>query len=127
MRAGTFGTSIFGNGRKEVTTPIERLRAMTEDKGGTWDLSPTDVAAIHWALVRIRQLEADAARYLWLKSRKALMLRSEPLRWQRLDGTAFYSTHYMADDITQYAPAESLDAMIDGAMAACTSLDPEKP
>jgi hypothetical protein len=43
-------------------TPIERLRAMTEDKGGTWDLSPKDVAAILWALSRIKQLETDAAR-----------------------------------------------------------------
>lgn len=28
----------------------DRLQAMTEDKGDTWDLSPNDVAAIQWAL-----------------------------------------------------------------------------
>jgi hypothetical protein len=64
----------------------------------------------------LNELEGDAARYRWLKSRRSLILRSEPTRWERLDGTTFYSTHHMADFDTQYAPAESLDAMIDGAM-----------
>jgi hypothetical protein len=72
---------------------------------------------------RTEGMEQDAVRYRWLKSRKALMLRSEPVRWERLDGTTFYSTHHMADHDTQYAPAESLDAMIDGAMRVA---DPAK-
>jgi hypothetical protein len=65
---------------------------------------------------RTEEMEREAARYRWLKSRKALMLRSERMRWQRLDGAEFHTTHYLAADDTQYAPAESLDAMIDGAM-----------
>jgi hypothetical protein len=77
-----------------------------------------------WSLAdRTEEMEQDAARYRWLKSRRSLILRSEPVRWERLDGTTFYSTHHMADHDTQYAPAESLDAMIDGAMRVA---DPAK-
>ena len=53
---------------REMAEPIiddnndhaERLRAMVEPDQETWDLSPNDVAAIHWALDRIAELEASA-------------------------------------------------------------------
>lgn len=64
-----------------------------------------------------RGLEADAARYRWLKAQKGLDLRSSASWWQRQDGSTFWSTHSLAADGTAYAAAESLDAMIDAAMA----------
>lgn len=66
-----------------------------------------------------RGLEGDAARYRWLKAQKGLDLRSEreTSKWTRPDGSVFYATHSMAAGGTQFPPAESLDAMIDYAMA----------
>ena len=65
-----------------------------------------------------RGVEADAARYRWLKAQKGLDLRSEreTSKWTRPDGSVFYATHSMAAGGTQFPPAESLDAMIDYAM-----------
>lgn len=63
-----------------------------------------------------RGLEADAARYRWLKARKGLDLRTGASWWQRQDGSTFWSTHSLAADGTAYAAAESLDATIDAAM-----------
>jgi len=64
------------------------------------------------------EMERDAARYRWLKSRKGLMLKSEPQPsvWKRSDGTEFSVTHLFIAEGTQYASAESLDDMIDAAM-----------
>lgn len=61
----------------------------------------------------------DAARYRWIKAQKGLDLRSEKegQKWTRADGSVFYATHSLAAGGTQFAPAESLDAMIDAAMA----------
>ena len=65
-------------------------------------------------------LRKDAERYRWLKSRQGLTLRSEkqPNLWRRIDGTEFSATHSLAEGGTQHAPADSLDATIDAAMAA---------
>lgn len=70
-------------------------------------------------------LEKDAERYLWLKSRKGLTLRSEkqPSVWKRIDGTEFSATHSLAEGGTQHAPADSLDALIDAAMLAARIRD----
>ena len=64
--------------------------------------------------------QADAKRYRWLKSRNGLTLRSEkqPNTWTRMDGTQFNASHSLAADGTQYAPAATLDALIDAAIAA---------
>jgi hypothetical protein len=74
---------------------------------------------------RQAQLEKDAARYRWLKSRQGLTLRSEkqPNLWKRLDGTEFSATHSLAEGGTQHAPADSLDALIDAAMLAARIRD----
>ena len=64
-------------------------------------------------------LEQDAARYRWLKSRQGLALQSvpQPNVWTRPDGTKFSCTHSLAEGGTQHAPGDSLDAIIDAAMA----------
>ncbi len=64
------------------------------------------------------EMEQDAARYRWLKSRNGLTLRSEPENsvWKRSDGTLFEATHQLVEGGMQHAPADSLDAMIDKAM-----------
>lgn len=66
-----------------------------------------------------RGVRGDAARYRWIKAQKGLDLRSEKegQKWTRADGSVFYATHSLAAGGTQFAPAESLDAMIDAAMA----------
>ena len=74
---------------------------------------------------RQEELEKDAARYRWLKSRQGLTLRSEkqPNVWKRMDGTEFNATHSLAEGGTQHAPADSLDALIDAAMLAARVRD----
>jgi hypothetical protein len=64
-------------------------------------------------------LRKDAERYRWMRSRKGLTLRSEPQPnvWKRTDGTEFCATHYLSEGGTQHAPADSLDATIDAAIA----------
>jgi len=64
------------------------------------------------------EMERDAARYRWLKSRNGLMLRSEPANsvWKRGDGTPFTATHQLVEGGMQHTPADGLDAMIDAAM-----------
>ena len=81
--------------------------------------------SVQRAEARQAQLEKDAARYRWLKSRHGLTLRSEtqPNVWKRMDGTEFSVTHSLAEGGTQHAPAESLDALIDSAMLAARIRD----
>ena len=64
------------------------------------------------------EMERDAERYRWLKSRNGLMLRSEPANsvWKRGVGTPFTSTHHLVEGGMQHTPADGLDAMIDAAM-----------
>jgi len=64
------------------------------------------------------EMGRDAARYRWLKSRKGLVLKSEPQPniWKRSDGTEFRVTHLLIAEGVQYAAAKSLDDMIDAAM-----------
>lgn len=59
---------------------------------------------------------ADAMRYRWLKAQKGLELKSCGTRWMREDGSTFLSSHRLAAGSTQFAPAESLDLMIDAAI-----------
>ena len=67
-------------------------------------------------LGKIERLEADAARYRWLKSQHSLTLRGpEPTTWTAPDGTEFRS-YYLAGNDTSYAPAPTLDEQIDAAM-----------
>lgn len=55
---------------------IERLKAMTDPKQQTWDLSPNDVAAISWALKRIeeanRNVVASSATRVFDDSKRVL-------------------------------------------------------
>lgn len=67
-----------------------------------------------------KDVEADAARYRWIKSRTGLTLRTDGSIWQRPDGSTFIATHYIAADGTQHAPADSLNATIDEAMKRST-------
>lgn len=66
------------------------------------------------------EMERDAERYRWLKSRDGLTLRSEPANsvWKRSDGTLFEATHQLVEGGMQHAPADSLDTMIDKAMGS---------
>ena len=63
-------------------------------------------------------LQKDAARYRWLKSRKGLELRTENDHcvWTRTDGTKFNASHCLAEGGTLHAPTDSLDATIDAAL-----------
>ncbi len=69
---------------------------------------------------RAEEAEADAQRYRWLKSCRALELRSDGTTWTREDGTRFVSSHFLAAGNTQHAPAETLDAAIDAARKETT-------
>ena len=67
----------------------------------------------------------DAARYRWLKSRKALELRSCHVKWTRPDGTTFYQSHQLAEGGTGHAAHETLDETIDAAMIVAQERDEE--
>ena len=65
----------------------------------------------------MNDIEKDAARYRWLKSRKGLDLRTDGSEWTRVDGIKFRATHSLAEGDTRYSPEDNLDALIDKAMA----------
>jgi hypothetical protein len=63
------------------------------------------------------EYEADAARYRWLRDVNDLTLRSTVgSKWTRLDGTVFFSRHYLACNGRQCESEDSLDKAIDAAM-----------
>ncbi len=68
------------------------------------------------ALREIERMQADAARYQWLKQAKGLTLESERgAPWTREDGSTFTPSHRLCAGGTQFGPEESLDAAIDAA------------
>jgi len=61
------------------------------------------------------EIEEDAARFRWLVGAKGLSLQHDGGRWIR-DGVAFYATHRLSANGTQYAPQPTLRATIDAVM-----------
>jgi len=64
-------------------------------------------------------IEKDAARYRWLKSRSNLEMRSYPANYMKITndkGDSFYASHYLAEGNTSHASLDCLDATIDLAM-----------
>jgi hypothetical protein len=78
------------------------------------------VAEHHRAALQsaIEALQADAARYRWLREVEDLSLRSTvDSKWTRPDGTVFFSRHYLACNGGQCEAEDSLYKAIDAAMA----------
>ena len=62
-------------------------------------------------------LEEDARRYRWLRQQKGLVLASDNTIWKKPNGLDTYvSSHKLFANGVQYAPAPTLDELIDKAM-----------
>ena len=63
-----------------------------------------------------QQIERDAARYRWIKSKKVLTLQADGCPWFREDGTKYYPSHFINVNGTGFNGIEHLDDLIDQAM-----------
>lgn len=103
---------------------IERLTADHAALLNTCALQTAEIRALGEQVTALTAAldaaQADAKRYRWLKSRNGLTLRSEkqPNTWTRMDGTKFSASRSLSADGTQYAPAATLDELIDAAAIA---------
>ena len=66
-------------------------------------------------------IEADAARYRWLKNVRGLNLQSCTATWTVANGTKYTSSHILAANGTQFPSLETLDETIDSAILASAS------
>lgn len=107
----TFGPSHYECALRE----IERLRGAC-NRFSSDEIRLTHQSTIAAQQEEIERLQADAARYQWLKQAKGLTLESERgAPWTREDGSTFSPSHRLCAGGTQFAPEESLDAAIDAA------------
>jgi hypothetical protein len=63
-----------------------------------------------------KQLELNAARYLWIKAQKSLRLETDGLLWFRENQEKFYPSHRLSVRGTGFHGVEHLDDLIDQAM-----------
>lgn len=68
-------------------------------------------------VAEIEELTKDSIRYQFLKNAKALTLKSDGATWKR-NNLAFISTHSMSAYGTSYGAYESLDELVDSAIAS---------
>jgi hypothetical protein len=61
-------------------------------------------------------IERDAARYRWIKSKKNLELQTNRGFWFREDGTKYWPSHFLNVNGTGFNGIEHLDDLIDQAM-----------
>ena len=63
-----------------------------------------------------QQIERDAVRYRWIKSKKALTLQADGCPWFHEDGTKYWPSHFLNVNGTGFNGIEHLDDLIDQAM-----------
>ena len=63
-----------------------------------------------------QQIERDAARYCWIKSKKVLTLQTQGCPWFHEDGTKYYPSHFLNVNGTSFNGIGRLDNLIDQAM-----------
>jgi hypothetical protein len=107
---------------------FDRLRAMFEDEGETWDFSPKDRAAIRWAFDEIRRLRGEIAdRMTGLNDlRRLAFVRNERLAFVRNEedicqvlGSALGYPRY-ADDPAAFPGATEADGVCVGERVAAS-------
>ena len=63
-----------------------------------------------------QQIERDAVRYRWIKSKKVLTLQADVCPWFHKNGRKYYSSHFLNVNGTGFNGIEHLDDLIDQAM-----------
>jgi hypothetical protein len=115
----------LGSAIEEQTRTIGALNMCIGGKGSTSTENITRIAALEAQVAALTKAKSfaelydkvDAARYRWLRDAKGLELRSDGSNWSR-HGESFVAPFSMAANGTRYGAFDSLDKLIDAAIAA---------